>query len=242
MTQALDRIVGACVALALAGMFLGAGASAEQATPGQAPVYPRFNSVTDVVTPPGLPAIGKWMIDRDGTIAHWLGEVYQGKRLREPINVILVDRAAKNAEDAKRRLIAAATAAGYPIRFGHSTGYRGYIGGRTYGQLPAGHADAFSNRIFELSNNHGRLFGPHPVGRVYVTIGAFSREQVRLLRIPEHGYASFNRARDDFAERLDHWTQFKWRGFVPLANAAVDDAHVSTGDHDGQAVLLRADQ
>lgn len=27
-----------------------------------------------VATPPGLPAIGKWMIDRDGAVAHWLGE------------------------------------------------------------------------------------------------------------------------------------------------------------------------
>ena len=63
-----------------------------------------------MANPPGLPAIGKWMI----------------------------------------------AAAGYPVRFGHSTGYRGLIGGDLHGQLPQGRDDAFADRIFEESNNHGR--------------------------------------------------------------------------------------
>jgi hypothetical protein len=233
----VGRIAAIPVVLALAAV----GASAQPGAP-PADAAARFSVAADIATPPGLPAIGKWMIDRDGTIAHWLGEVYEGKRLREPINVILIDTAAKSAEEAKRRLAAAAAAAGYPIRFGHSAGYRGFIGGRLYAQLPDGHADAFSNRIFELSNNHGRLFGPHPMGNAYVTIGAFSREQVRLFQSPEHGYASFNRARDDFSQRLDRSTSFKLSSFVSLANAIVGDPWISTGDHDGLAVLLRADR
>ena len=114
-----------------------------------------------VANPPGLPAIGRWMIARDGTIAHWLGEVVDGKHLHEPINVILVDEGATSADHAKQRLVAASAAAGFPVRIGHSTGYHGFIGGVLYGQLPHGRDDAFSNRIFEESNNHGRVFGPH---------------------------------------------------------------------------------
>jgi hypothetical protein len=38
-----------------------------------------------VANPPGLPAIGKWMIAADGTVAHWLREIHQGKRLHEPV-------------------------------------------------------------------------------------------------------------------------------------------------------------
>src|SRR5262245_14077795 len=194
----------------------------------------------DVATPPDLPEVGKWMLDRNGTVAHWLGEIYRGKHLHEPINVILVDADADSAAHARQRLLAATAAAGYPIRFGHSTGYCGYIAGELYAQLPAGRDDAFSNRIFELSNNHGRLFGPHSANGAYVFIGAFSREAVDLLRWPGHRYASFNQARDDFARDLDRHTPFKSTGLVALENAIVGNASVTTGDHDGRAVLLHA--
>jgi hypothetical protein len=195
-----------------------------------------------VANPPGLPAIGKWMIDRNGTIAHWLGEVVAGKRLHEPINVIFVDAGAASADDARARLVAAATAAGYPVRFGHSAGYRGLIGGVLYAQLPAGRDDAFSNRIFEETNNHGRAFGPHRLGDAFVFIAAFSRERVNLLEWPGHRYASFNQARDDLARDLDARTAFKASGHVPLDNAVADDPAITTGDHDGRAVVLRAEK
>jgi hypothetical protein len=232
------RRMAVIAALAVAAV----SAPAQQTVPHAASAQARANpgAAADAVTPAGLPAIGKWMIDRDGGIAHWLGELYRGKPLREPINVILVDVAAESAADAKRRLVAAATAAGYPVRFGHSTGYRAFIGGQLYAQLPAGRDDAFSDRIFELSNNHGRLFGPHRTGDVYVSTGAFSREALRPLHSPAHGYASFNRARDDFSQNLDRKTTFKLSGFVDLANAIAGGAEVTTGDHDGLAVLLRA--
>jgi len=194
----------------------------------------------DIAVPPGLPAIGKWMIDRNGVIAHWLDETVRGRRLREPINVIVVDAAAAGADEAKRRLVAAAKKAGYPARFGHSTGYRGFIGNQLYAQLPAGRDDAFSNDVFEVSNNHGRLFGPYTMDGVYVFVGAFSREEVRPYRRPAHRYALFNRARDDFSQRLDRKTPFKLSGFVKLDNAIVGEPGVTTGDHDGLAVLLRA--
>jgi hypothetical protein len=108
------------------------------------------------------------MLTAQGVPSDWLGEVYEGKNLREPINVVILDGGASSPEDAKSRLLLASTLAGYPIRFGHSTGYQGYIGGQYHAQLPHGRDDAFSNDIFEVSNNHGRVFGPHLMGQTYV--------------------------------------------------------------------------
>ena len=210
---------------------------APQDEPGAPP--PVTLAAEAVANPPGLPAIGRWMIARDGTIAHWLGETVDGKQLHEPVNVILVDEGATSADHAKQRLVAASAAAGFPVRIGHSTGYRGFIGGVLYGQLPHGRDDAFSNRVFEESNNHGRVFGPHRFDGGYLFIAAFSRERVNLLEWPAHRYASFNEARDAFALGLDTQTDFKASGFVPLGNA-INDAQATTGDHDGRAVLLRA--
>src|SRR5215203_5150644 len=39
----------------------------------------------DWTQPEGFPVLGRWMIGPDGTPAHWLGEIYMGKKLREPI-------------------------------------------------------------------------------------------------------------------------------------------------------------
>jgi hypothetical protein len=193
----------------------------------------------DIAMPEGLPATGKWMLTARGVPSDWLGEIYRGKNLREPINVIIVDEAASDPEDAKARLLNAAARAGYPIRFGHSTGYQGAIGGQLYGQMPQGRDDAFSNDVFEVSNNHGRIFGPHPFGQAYVFIGAFSREEVDPFRDPPHRYGSFNRARDDFTQSLDRNTAYAVTGFVNLGNALIGDPDLTSGDHDGIAVVLR---
>jgi hypothetical protein len=197
---------------------------------------------SDIVTLPGLPDIGKWMMTLQGVPSDWLGEVYEGKNLREPINVIILDESSASVEEAKSRLLLASTLAGYPIRFGHSTGYQGYIGGQFHAQLPHGRDDAFSNDIFEVSNNHGRVFGPHLMGRTYVFTAAFSREEVDPFRLPGHRYASFNRARDDFTQSLDRSTAYKVSGFVDLNNAIVGDPKLTTGDHDGMAVLVRQER
>lgn len=193
----------------------------------------------DVATPEGLPAIGKWMLTSKGVPSDWLGEIDRGKNLREPINVIIIDEAASSAEDAKARLLAATARAGYPVRFGHSTGYQGFIGGQFHAQLPQGRDDAFSNDVFEVSNNHGRIFGPHVMGQTYLFTGAFSREEVDPFRDPPHQYGSFNRARDDFTQRLDRSTAYKVSGFVSLDNALIGDPKLTTGDHDGMAVVVR---
>ncbi len=193
----------------------------------------------EIAHPPGLPPMGKWMFDHDGTIAHWLGQIVDGKKLHEPINVILVDASSSSPDEARTKLTAASKAAGYPVRFGHSAGYRGFIGADLYSQLPQGRDDAFSNHIFEETNNHGRIFGPYASDGGFVFIGAFSRESVDLIRDPPHRYASFKVARDDFARALAAHTAFQHAGLVPLDNAISDDPNVTTGDHDGHAVVLR---
>jgi hypothetical protein len=225
--------------------LLTVAACAEQATPSPGSQVPAasqevWTSGANLSRPPGLPDVGKWMLAPGGEPAHWLGERYRGKALREPINVIIIDEAARNAQDATARILNASKAAGYPIRFGHSTGYQAYVGGELYAQLPKGRDEAFSNEPFELSNNHGRIFGPYPTGGGYVFVAAFSREEVDPLRVPGHRYASFNRARDDFTQRLDEATTFKVSAFVGLDNAILNDPAVTTADHDGVAVLVRA--
>ena len=225
-------------ALPLWALFaLATAATADKAMAEPPPSIPQ----SEIATPPGLPAIGKWMIGPDGSIAHWLGERVDGKKLHEPINVVLIDATSANEDEAHKALVAAATAAGYPVRFGHSTGYRGYVGGALYHQLPQGRDDAFSNRIFEETNNHGRIFGPHATEHGYVFIGAFSREAVNFLRDPPHRYASFNQARDGFARALAAHSRYRETGTAPLDNAIANDPDVTTGDHDGLAVVLTMD-
>lgn len=215
----------------LAAILFGAGSATPQTQP---------NPFLETVDPQGLPPIGKWMLTAQGVPSDWLGEVYQGRILREPINVIIIDEAATSPANAVARLLDAAARAGYPVRLGHSAGYQAVIGEELYAQLPKGWDDAFSNEVFELSNNHGRIFGPHRMGQAYLFTGAFSRERVDPFRWPGHRYASFNQARDDFARRLDQSSAYKASGSVSLGNDLPDDPRLTTGDHDGMAVVLRA--
>jgi hypothetical protein len=191
-----------------------------------------------VAHPPGLPAIGKWMLDARYEPAHWLGELHRGKSLREPINLIVVDTVAQSPEEARKHLIQNFALAGYPIREGHSAGYRAYVDGVVHGQIPEGREQAFSDEPAEMRNNHGRMFGLHPYRGGWLFVGAFSRESVDPLDKVRHRYVSFNQARDDLSQRLDSKTDYKIKGFPSLDNALVDDPIVTTGDHDGIAVLL----
>ncbi len=194
----------------------------------------------DIARPAGLPEIGKWMYDPTGAPAHWLGETYEGKRLREPINVIITDKDASSPDDAVERLSRSAAVAGCPSRFGHSSGYQAMIGGEVFGQIENGKEHAFSDEVFELTNDHGRIFGPYRFDGGYLFVGAFSREKVDPLACPGHRYVSFNEARDRFSQSLDAGTAYKVKAFVPLDNALVADPEITTGDHDGIAVLLEA--
>ncbi len=63
---------------------------------------------------------------------------------------------------------------------------------------------------------------------------------MRPFADPKHQYASFNRARDDFSEKMDERTEFERVRFVDLENAIVADPELTTGDHDGMAIFLQA--
>ena len=151
-----------------------------------------------------------------------------------------MDRAAASAAEATNRLLRALTAAGFPLRFGHSHGYSALLGGVKHAQLVSGKAAAFADHPFELNNNHGRIFGPQVLAGAYLYTAAFSREKVEPLAKVKHEFASFNQARDAFAERMDRKTSFKRTAFIPLDNALLNHPDLTTGDHDGIAVLLEA--
>lgn len=155
------------------------------------------------------------------------------------MNVVLLDRAARTPGEASARLLSAMKAAGYGPRGGHSTGYFGEVGGQLYPMLPSGAGEAFSDGPFWLPNNHGRIFGPVPVPGGYAWTGAFSREGVRLLPQPGHPYRSFQVARENLADRLNAGGPFKLAGYVEMGSR-LDTVEETTGDHDGQAVLLVA--
>jgi hypothetical protein len=233
-------------ALALAAALVAGGAGAQPSSPAASPPAAGAPALSlqigadDIARPKDLPEMGKWMYDPTGVPAHWLGEIYEGKRLREPINLIVLDRAASSPDDAVVRLSRAAADAGCPSRFGHSSGYQAMVGGETFGQIERGREHAFSDEVFVLTNDHGRIFGPYRFDGGYLFIGAFSRERVYPLERPGHRYASFNEARDRFSQSLDAKTPYKVKAFVPLDNALIADPEITTGDHDGIAVLLEA--
>jgi hypothetical protein len=192
------------------------------------------------VAPPGLPSLGLWMLAPDGSIADWLGKPHQGKKLLEPINVIIVDPIATSPEEAISRLLEACRKAGFPEREGHSSGYSARIDAETFAQVPPGTEDCYSDAPFAVGNDHGRIFGTTIWQGAYYFTAAFSRERVELVTKVKHQFVSFDRARDAFTQRMAERGGYKIAGFIDLGNDLIDDPALTTGDHDGMAVLLRA--
>lgn len=192
------------------------------------------------VLPTGLPRVGKWMIAPDSAPAHWLNEIYEGKHLREPINVIILDSAANSVVHARERLLAALVAAGFPARLGHSSGYSAMIADTTREQLMDGSSGTFADEPFEFNNDHGRIFGPYEFKGAYVWTASLSREKIAPLSSVKHEYVSFNRAREAFVLGMEQKTTFHAARSVPLNNTLLNDANLTSGDHDGMAALLVA--
>ncbi|MGE5422283.1 MAG: hypothetical protein ACM3QW_03385, partial [Ignavibacteriales bacterium] len=80
---------------------------------------------TAYITLKDAPDFGQWMYTPENEPAHWLGQEYQGKELREPINIVVIDRKASSKQDAETHFLMSTQAAGYPNRTGHSSGYKG---------------------------------------------------------------------------------------------------------------------
>ncbi len=191
-------------------------------------------------TPTAYGDIGKWMLKDDNQIANWGGKPYDGKTLLEPVNVIIVDPTSTSASQAARRLNRAMFLSGFPARPLHTSGFNGSIDDVTYGQKPQPVLLGYSNNFFLFRNDHGRIFGPDPVQNAtgYVWSGAFSTEEVAFSGgAPGHVYVSSDDARDALASQLVASGQATYAGTVPLENAYNTDT-VTTGDHDGYAVVL----
>jgi hypothetical protein len=187
--------------------------------------------------------IGKWMLlptSSGPQISDWLGQKYYGRNLLEPINVVIVDTTSTTAAESEQKLIDSLTAAGFPPRVKHSTGYEGSIDGVDYDQEPTGAEEAFSDGIYLFPNDHGRFFGPAPAadGTGFVWVAALSRERVGVYNWGfTHRYVSFDRARDALRDALVGAGATDL-GTVDLGNR-VNNATQTTGDSDGYAVVIQ---
>jgi hypothetical protein len=193
---------------------------------------------TEVTLTGGFPAICKWMYQENMEKAHWLGLKWENKNLIEPINIVFIDAISKTVAESNDRLTENLIKAGYSKKPHHSSGYISYIGNAFYPQLPREKYHAFSNRVAEIDNNHGRIFGPYRHNGKYVYSGAFSREVIEPFSKMRHHYGSFDRARDELSQSLDKNSEFKIVKFINLNNTIVGDTENTTGDHDGVAVVL----
>jgi hypothetical protein len=197
----------------------------------------------DVVdTPYG--SVGKWMLNPDGSVANWGGQTYGDKTLREPVNVIIVDPNSKTPGESTAKLNSAMFWSGFPAQPIHSTGFDGTVLGTTYDQLPGdGTEAAYSDLPFVLPNDHARVFGPATVaaadGTGYLWTAAASTEVPGIYdNAFTHRYLSYDLARDMLALRLVLSGQATLVGIQKMDNV-YNDGTVSTGDHDGYAIVLR---
>ena len=179
------------------------------------------------------------MLHGDGRSADWLGIPFRGKALREPINILICDGISRTAEAAEKKLLDACSRAGFLDRYGHSSDYLAVIGGKAVAQFPSVKKHSFSDEPFFEMNNHGRIFGPVRYKGKFWFCASFSREKARLKPL-EHEYVSFNQARDAFAWSADREGTYRVRKFLSLGNVMLGSDAVSSGDHDGIAVLLDA--
>lgn len=194
---------------------------------------------SDTVCINGFPALGKWMYQADKQRAHWLGVKYMNKNLIEPINIILIDSISKSSAEAKQRLVSNLVLAKYTSRPMHSGGYFGFIDSVFYPQLPAEKSHAFSNHSALINNNHARVFGPHFYKDVYLFVAALSRENIAPLDKVKHSFASFNKARNEFANSMDKRSHYKITDYLDMHNSIVNDSLNGTADHDGISILLK---
>jgi len=206
------------------------------AAPVAVPGVPRPTDVAHTV----YGDIGAWLLQPNGKIANYGGVRHGGKTVLEPVNVIILDPTSKSSAESSARLDAAMTRAGFPAQPIHSTGFSGIIDGAVYGQKPTGFLQAFSDNFFLFPNDHGRMFGAAPAanGAGYVWSGAFSTEQLNPANPFTHEYVSSETARAALARRLVASGAATVVGVVPLGNA-YDDGTLTTGDHDGYAVVLQ---
>ncbi|AIT10157.1 hypothetical protein LO80_09355 [Candidatus Francisella endociliophora] len=199
----------------------------------------------------GFPALGKWMIDSDGQVAHWLGDrKINGKKdsryTLEPINVEFFVKATSEL-DAFTKVDSFLT--DKDTGFGnvsklHSSGYQAYIGEDIYNQFQN---KTYSDNYPFMQNDHLRIFGStKSYNGYYVMTGSCSEEsglfkvedkrsEMNNLMLLIHHFVSFNHCRDLLyknAKKQGINTQY-----IKMNNTFLDD-NFSTRDHDGNAVQI----
>lgn len=210
--------------------------------------------------------LGKWMINKDGEVADWVGIPYcvadTCKTLQEPINTIFSVQA-KNKFMAEWQLNRALRKAGFPPSCCSSVGYKGILDDLTYAQMPRGGllglgsvgpgfiqsgllgllfgiGPAYRDASFLVANSHLRTFGGVSDGNGnYIFTASVSKEYLDTSTPkPTHGYESFDEARAKLlADMLA--TGATDLGLVEMHNEIpADDPLYSTGDHDGFAQVI----
>lgn len=176
---------------------------------------------------------GVWVL-RDRTRADVDGLKVEGRALREPINVVLIDLFAKTPQDALLRATAALDAAGLKPSDRYPHGYQAYLNGTFQPQVPAG--QAFAKGVGSAREERLRLFGPWKTGDGYVFLAGIAAQNVTGQG---RTFSDFMVTREATADALNNRTPFRKKGYVDLLSK-VDTARETTADHDGCAVVLVA--
>lgn len=210
--------------------------------------------------------LGKWMLNKDGEIADWVGIPYCGsgtcKTMQEPINVIFTVQA-KSKWWAEAILNFKLRRAGFPPSCCSSVGYKAILDEITSQQMPrggilgvgvlgpgnfqrgllgllAGIGPAYRDAFFMTTNSHMRTFGGVSDGNGnWVFTGSVSKEYYTTVDgKPTHGYESFDQARDKLLSDMVAAGNTDL-GLVAMHNAIpADDPNYTTGDADGFAQVI----
>jgi len=226
-----------------------AAAPAAPANPQKGPVFAPVGPDPKATIETEYGTLGKWMINRKGQVADWVGLPYckdgTCKTLQEPINVIFTVKA-KSKLDAERTLNFTMRKAGFPPSVFSSVGYKGIVGDQTSGQMPrggilglgvlgpgniqggllgalAGVGPAYRDDAFWKANTHLRTFGGvQDKDGDWVFTASVSEEY--LAKDPAtgkttHAYESFDQARTKLLDAMVKKAGATDQGKVEMFNA-----------------------
>ena len=206
--------------------------------------------------------IGKWMINKKGNVADWVGlpgggnPAYGDKKVQEPINTIFVVKA-DSAKKAQKTLDKALKAADFGPSNWSSIGYSGIVKTDTYKQYPrgglfgnntgligliAGVGPAYRDAPYNKPNTHLRTFGgaSDGNGNFIFTASVSTEDLVKIDGKTTHALETdgFNGGR---AALLTAMTGkgAKDLGKIEMGNAIPgDDPTYTTGGADGLAQVI----
>ncbi|WP_339095218.1 hypothetical protein WDJ50_11495 [Deinococcus sp. VB142] len=178
--------------------------------------------------------MGVWVLRQDRTRADVDGLKVQGRSLREPVNVVMVDLFAKSPQEALLRVTSALDRVGLNPADGYTHGYQAYLNGDFAPEVPAG--QTFARGLGTAREERLRLFGPWKYGEGYVFLAGIAAQNVTGQG---RSFSDFMVTREDLAEQLNTRTPFRKKGYVDLLSK-VDTPRETTADHDGCAVVFVA--